>query len=295
MWFLTPECLTMEVPYILTLWDLQHRLQPYFPEVSKEGEWNSREGTYSQTLRRASFIITGTNIGKSEIEKFYQVPEERIKVLPLPAPNFNQSNLDVNIDVNILKKKYRIEKPYLFYPAQFWPHKNHANLLKSVQILKDQFNLVFDMVFTGSNKGNLNYVQNLSVELGIQEQVKFLGFVSQADLIALYRHAFALTFVSFFGPDNIPPLEAFTLGCPVVAAKVAGSEEQLGDAALFIDPKDARQIAEAVKLIHDNWEFRNTLIQKGFSHASKWSPEDYLNGVFQILDEFQSIRKCWGN
>jgi hypothetical protein len=67
---LTPNCPTVEYPYVITVWDLQHKLQSYFPEVSRSGEWNRREKFYTKMLSRAAFIITGTETGKAEIQNF---------------------------------------------------------------------------------------------------------------------------------------------------------------------------------------------------------------------------------
>ncbi|MFM6076259.1 MAG: glycosyltransferase family 1 protein, partial [Dolichospermum sp.] len=62
---LVPGTLTLDYPYIMPVWDLQHRLQAYFPEVSIYGEWESREKSYLNTIRRSTYIVTGTNIGKT--------------------------------------------------------------------------------------------------------------------------------------------------------------------------------------------------------------------------------------
>jgi len=294
IWYLTPYfCIAKGVPYITIVWDLQHRLQPFFPEVSTRGAWDSREQSYSINLRRAFVIIAGTETGKNEIERFYQVPPDRIKVLPHPTPKFA---LDApSSDGKQVITKYNLPEGYLFYPAQFWPHKNHIGLLLAVKLLKDKYNLVFHLVFVGSDKGNLRYIRQKVAELNLSDQVHFLGFIPQTDLIALYRNAFALTYLTFFGPENLPPLEAFALSCPVIASNVSGSQEQLGDAALLIDPKDPNQIALAVKSLHENTSLRNTLIQRGLNRAHRWTGKDYVNGVFSILDEFEPLRHCWSN
>ncbi len=293
IWSLGPYYLTMEVPYITTVWDLQHRLQPHFPEVSSEGEWNGRENFYSTLLQRSAFILVGTSAGKTEVERFYQIPPERIKILPFPTLDFT---LNASEGSNkVIFEKYNIPDKYLFYPAQFWAHKNHANLLLAVKFLRDKYNLVFPVVFSGSDRGNQQYIKQLADELDLSEQVYFLGFVPQEDLVSLYRHAFALTFVTFFGPDNLPPLEAFALGCPVIASKVTGAEEQLGDAALLVDPKDPEHIASAIKLLWDDRHQRQKLIERGLERAMKWTGEDYVKGVFSILDELESICRCWSS
>ena len=144
-------------------------------------------------------------------------------------------------------------------------------------------------------KENEQYVRQIAAELDLITQVHFLGFVPQQDLISIYRNAFALTFLSFFGPDNLPPLEAFALGCPVVASNVSGAQEQLGDAALLVNPRDPEHIAKAIKLLHDDPTLYQTLIQRGLERASRWTGEDYVKGVLSILDEFEPIRRCWSS
>ncbi|MBO3458945.1 glycosyltransferase family 4 protein [Aetokthonos hydrillicola Thurmond2011] len=293
IWETGPDCLTMEVPYIMTVWDLQHRMQPYFPEVSVKGEWDMREQSYATQLKRAAFVLTGTEAGKAEINQLYQVPAQRIKVLPFPTPGFALDSV-VDDGEHILKK-YNLPNNYLFYPAQFWPHKNHVGLLLAVKWLKDKYGINFPVVFTGSDHGNEKYVRQTVCDLDLSKQVYFLGFVPKKDLTLLYYHAFSLTFLTFFGPDNLPPLEAFALGCPVVASRVSGAEEQLGDAALLVDPKDTEEIALAIKSLWDDMTLRQSLIERGFVRANKWIGKDYIKGIFSLLDEFTAVRRCWSN
>jgi glycosyltransferase involved in cell wall biosynthesis len=294
VWSTATSCLTHRIPYITTVWDLEHRLQPYFPEINAGVRWDIREYLNSLDLQRATFVVTGTKAGKAEIERFYQVSPERIRVIPFATPQLNQiGNLP---DRETVMNKYQLPDRYLFYPAQFWPHKNHINLLLALKLLRDKFNLDLSLVLTGSDPdGRLTYLQSTIAELGLTDRVKILGFVSQAELVVLYQNAFALTFVSFFGPDNIPPLEAFALGCPVVAAKVAGAEEQLGDAALLVDPKDEEQIALAIASLYTDPDLRHSLIDRGRTRASKWTRTDYLQQVLTICDEFEKVRRCWNN
>jgi glycosyltransferase involved in cell wall biosynthesis len=293
IWFLGLHCPTMELPYICTVWDLGHRTQPYFPEVSIRGDWENREKLCATTIQRASFIVTGTQSGKAEIERYYQVPEERIRILPFTAPSFTEAGT-LSSSKNVLEK-YNIPCDYLFYPAQFWPLKNHASLLKAIQLLKNEFNLAFSVVFTGSDHGNRKYIERLVSELDLTKSVHFLGFVPQEDMAALYHHAFALTYATFLGPDNLPPLEAFSLGCPVIASKVSGAQEQLGDAALLFDPKKPEDLALAIKTLYSNPDLREELIQRGFVRVAQWTSEDYIKGMLSILDEFSAIRYCWSN
>jgi glycosyltransferase involved in cell wall biosynthesis len=296
VWYLEPSTRTIDIPYMTTIWDLQHRVQPCFPELSAQGQWDEREQFYAKVLRCASIIVTGTEAGRAEVERFYQVPANRIKILPFPTPewalNAPQSNGSDNGDRYILEK-YNIPENYLFYPAQFWPHKNHVALLMAVKWLRSQYGIELPVVFVGSNKGNYQYIKQVVADLDLSAQVHFLGFVPQADMVPLYRHAFALVFLSFCGPDNIPPLEAFALGCPVVAANVSGAPEQLGDAALLVDQRDEQQVALAIKSLYDDPTLRQTLIERGLARAAKWTGQDYVKAAFEAIDEFESLRRCW--
>jgi len=202
MWFLSPTDKMVSIPSIYTVWDLQHRVNPLFPEVSVSGwDWDERERTYSMTLPRATRIFTGTKRGKEEIVHFYRVNPDVVEVIPFPVPSLSLKENSDN-DQNVLKK-YDLEKDYLFYPGQLWPHKNHANLLIALDILRKKYSIEFHLVFAGGDQGNEEYIREMIARLKLNEFVHFLGYVPSEELIPLYRNAFALVFPTFFGPDNL--------------------------------------------------------------------------------------------
>jgi glycosyltransferase involved in cell wall biosynthesis len=290
VWFITPFFQPVDIPYMVTVWDLQHRLQPWFPEVGNYHEWLSRENYYTSMIQRAAYVITGNQTGANEIVSFYQIPHERIKLLPHPTPSFTAK---IQPQPGIVSEKFQIKRQFLLYPAQFWAHKNHANLLHAFHILREKYNVDIDLVLVGSEKGNKAYIQKMISTMQLDEYVHVLGFVSRDELVALYKGAFALVYPSFFGPENLPPLEAFSLGCPVVAAMVDGASEQLGDAALLVDPKDPVEIASAIKKLVDDPMKRNELIVRGHERAKNWTGEHFVKAGLEILDQFESIRHAW--
>jgi glycosyltransferase involved in cell wall biosynthesis len=292
IWFLVPESQPVTLPYIATVWDLEHRNQPFFPEVSITGwTWEQRELYYRTTLPRAACVIVGTPEGKRQVERYYAVPAARIAIVPLPTPSFAPEDLREDAESFA---RLGVRSPYLYYPAQFWPHKNHVALLHALKILVDEGD-PHDLVLTGADKGNLAYVRALTAELGLAEHVKFLGFVERLAVVALYRRAQALVFPSYFGPDNLPPLEAFALGCPVVAAAVPGAEERLGDAALLFDPRDPRALATAVRKLQFEPGLREKLVRRGAERARACTPADYVRAVVARCDDLASVRGCWSS
>jgi glycosyltransferase involved in cell wall biosynthesis len=281
----------IDIPYIATVWDLQHRTHPWFPEVSERQTWFVREIPTRAFLQRATFVVVGTETGRDEVRRFFQVPPDRIRKLPHPTPMFALQAGAHGSGPNVAK--YGLKSPFLFYPAQFWAHKNHVNMLLALQLLRERDGLELPLALTGSDKGNLDHVRSLCESLGLGSQVRILGYVEQQNLVGLYRSALALIYPSFSGPENLPPLEAFALGCPVIAADVPGAREQLGDAAIFFDPRDPGKIADAIKSVYTNNELRDSLVAKGRMRASAWTTRDFVNGVYAMIDEFVPIRRCW--
>lgn len=276
-----------EIPYIYTVWDLDHRIYPFFPEVSFGGEWDDRDNLYRRRIEKASFILCGTEVGKKEIMNFYNIQNDRIKVLPFPVSDME-------------KEKFReFEKPfegeYIFYPATYYPHKNHFRILQSLVILEKKYGVRVFAVFSGKDGGNKQYLQEKCKYFNLEGRVLFYDFVPRENLIGLYKNALALVFASYFGPDNLPPLEAFLLRCPVVASKVSGSEDQLKDNALLVDPNDADEFADAIYLLIKDKELRRKLTDKAYDYVSNWTFDDYTREVFSIIDSFEGYREVWGS
>lgn len=279
-----------DTPYVATVWDLQHRMTPWFPEMSAGGTWDARELTYRRFLQRASYIVTGTDVGRKELELNYDVAAARVRRLPHPTPSFvaTASSSETGV-INRLG----LQQSYLFYPAQFWAHKNHINLLYALAVLRDQHQVRLSLVLTGSEKGNTAYVKEIVESLGLSSQVVFTGFVNQQELAELYRGAAMMVYASFCGPENLPPLEAFALGCPVVAADVPGAAEQLGEAALLFDPLNPEDMAAKIHMLLAQPELRDNLREKGMRRAAAWTVDDFASGMIQLFNEFAGYRRSW--
>jgi glycosyltransferase involved in cell wall biosynthesis len=292
IWFLGAGVHLTDFPYVTVVWDLQHRATPWFPEMSASGVWDRREVTHDWFLKRATAVIVGTEVGRLELERYYQLAPGRVVILPHPTPRFA-------LEAGIAAAKHDelkhlgISRPYFLYPAQFWPHKNHVNLVMAFAQIVRERGIDADLVLVGSDKGNRAHVLAAAAAAGIAERIRCLGFLAREDLIRLYRNAIALAYVSWCGPENLPPLEAFALGCPVVAARIPGAAEQLGDAALLVDPGDPTAIAEGLARLYGNAGMRADLIAKGLARAQRWTARDYVQGAVAALQAHERILRCW--
>jgi glycosyltransferase involved in cell wall biosynthesis len=164
----------------------------------------------------------------------------------------------------------------------------------ALNLLRHDEGLELDLVLTGSDMGNLGHVSDTVARLELTSQVHVPGFVAKAEICAFYRNAMCLLYPSFFGPDNIPPLEAFAFNCPVVAARVAGAEEQLGDAALFFDPRDPVEMVRAILTLHRDGELRAELVRRGQEIVATRTAQSYVTQMGRVFDELALYRRNWG-
>ncbi len=276
-----------DIPFGIVLWDLEHLRHPFFPEVSMWYEWERRERYYHQILKRAALIFVPNETGRREAIDYYHVHPERLVLVPHPTPDWALTAGPAIFDGNRAFD-------YLLYPAQFWPHKDHVVILHALALLRQEYGWPLRTVFVGSDKGNQSHVQERARALGVDDLVEFRGFIPKEELIALYRNAFALCYASFFGPENLPPLEAMALACPVVTAEYDGAHEQLGEAALFFPRADERALAERLLELKGNAALRKQLVERGLERSRRFTSDDFARVIEEAIDQFSRIRRAWG-
>jgi glycosyltransferase involved in cell wall biosynthesis len=290
VWFLSPYYEPVEVPFAVTVWDLGHRELPWFPEVSLSGwTFDQRESFYRYVLPRATAVVVGNGVGARSVRDFYQVPSVNIHALPLPVDVGQLAGIAAHPAA--LAPFGLAAGSFLLYPAQFWPHKNHVTLVDALARLRERGSTL-KLVFTGSDKGNRAHVERYVAERGLGESVRFLGFVDGAVLQQLYLAAAALLFGSLMGPDNLPPLEAMALGCPVACANYAGAHEQLGEAALYFEGLDAAGAAAQIEKLADP-ALRARLVSRGRELVRSRDVGGYVERMMQILDDLGRVRRLW--
>lgn len=289
-----PSSLSFEtdIPYVMAIHDLQHRLQPEFPEVSACGEWERREYLFQKGARYATLLFADSEVGKEDILNFYGpcgVTEDRVKVLPFLPASYLAQNVSES-DAMRVRETYRLPKRYLFYPAQFWPHKNHARIVQALARLKQQHGLEIPIVLCGSYTGAIrkrtfSEVTGLAKKLNLAEQVLYKGHVRDEDMPGLYSGEAILVMPTFFGPTNIPVLEAWAFGCPVLTSDIRGIREQVGDAGLMVDPRSVDSIADGIHRVWSDEQLRSTLIENGRRRLAGYTPQDYRERLVEFLEE----------
>lgn len=228
----------INLPYIATVWDMQHQTHPNFREVSSYGRYFYKRIVNNNFIRDSNTIIVGTNAGKKEIIKYTNF-KGKFLILPHPV-----SKIFFESKKNISKKKIN----YFFYPANFWEHKNHENLLKGFkQFLKSNKN--FYLMLSGDRKNNFQKINNLIFKLGLSKNVKVMGYIGIKKLIHFYDNCNAVIYSSFSGPENLPPLEALARYKKLINSEYPGAKEQLKNFPIYINPCSPNEIAKAMSKV----------------------------------------------
>lgn len=263
---------------IAAIHDLMHRYHPQFAEYGG-GDARRRDMLYRAICRYAAGILVDSETGRSHVVESYGRDPETIFPLPFVPPFYLTETPSVDV-----RAAYDLPERYVFYPAQFWEHKNHLNLIRAIGILRSR-GLAVPVVLCGSRKENYEPSMALIRELSLEAQFRVLGYVSNEEMASLYRGAEALVFVSLIGPTNIPPLEGMLLGCPVIVSNRYAMPDQVGEAGILVNPEDPADIADAIERVWSSADLRRELKEKGRRQVARWTQKEFSERLTSIIEK----------
>ena len=243
---LLPRC---PVPAVVTLHDLQYLAYPEYFSAAKRRYLQFSQG---RSLRRASSVTAISAFTREDaIQAFNLDPAKVVVIPPVVTP------IQIPDDAARTRAELGISRDFVFYPAAAYPHKNHETLLRAfARVVADGHDI--DLVLTGatgagawgSAHATSPRVTALAAQLGVSDRVRALGYVSTAQLAALYSGTVVLAFPSRFEGFGLPVAEAMSAGCPVIAADATALPALVGDGGVLVDPDDvdgwAREMARVI-------------------------------------------------
>jgi len=233
-----------KLPFMITIFDGCFRDSPEFDEVREFAQFERRDMVWRSAATKAAVVITNADELVDMLCRRYAMERGHAVCIPFsPSLYVARSGATGEAEDAAILKKYGIDPGYLFYPAQFWSHKNHATILLAMRLLRDQGEK-HTLVLCGSDPGARAAFEALVAQHGLGDSVCMLGFVPSAELGALYRGANALVMATYFGPTNLPPLEAWAVGTPVIYPEAF--KAQADDAAVLFDYDDPASLAKAI-------------------------------------------------
>lgn len=261
------EPLVVQQPSAVMMPDVQHE---FFPDFFDEPVLRWRKQTYEPTARNCDVLFTLSEHAKSTIVDRFKVRPEKIEVIHLdadaefkkPAPNRPSPGF----------LKLGLPEQYMYFPANFWPHKNHSNILRALQqVVKGGFPDVH-LVLSGS-PAEFGRVEQEIAQLGLHRNVRMVGYLEKSLVPEVYRHALGLVFATKFEGFGIPLLEAFYSGTPALTSNAGSCVEVAGDAAILVDPLQPSSIADGMRRLITERELCKELIARGKERVKHFSWE----------------------
>ena len=257
-------------PRVLTLHDAIDEVY-YRPRKSWWQRWRPRGMRASfanwAARKRAHLIITVSEHAKADIVRHLRIPPERISVIYEAAdPGFHQ--LLPHGAVEGVREKWKLQGPYFLYVGG-WEQRKNVSFLVRCFAATGLTNV--DLVLAGGKDAERAHLSALAKELGCADRMKFLGFVPESDLPALYAGALAFVYPSEYEGFGLQLVEAMAVGCPVLASRATSLPEILGDGGETFALDSPRELAELLRRVANDREFREDLSRRSRARSSAFS------------------------
>lgn len=266
MHFTTQLGFVTSVPTVYQPWDLQHL---HMPEFFTPERYREREAAYRAFCAQAAAVVVPTNWGKRDLVRQYRVPPKRVTVVNPPPVTWAYTVPTAATEAEVVERLGLPER-FVLYPAVTWGHKNHERLFEALASLHRR-GIDVQLVCTGRATERQGALMALAERLGIERQVRFLGFVDTTEIQVLYRRATALVFPSLYEGWGLPVVEAFASDLPVAASIATSLPDLVGDAGVLFDPYDPAAIADAIETLWLDETAREEYARRGRARVAEFS------------------------
>jgi len=276
-------------PYVMTVHDM---LEHMSRAGERAGFWRS---VYFQStkhvLSKAARIFAVSNFTKSEMEKFFGVRAERIEVVYNAIDERFLHGHASAADRDLIAKRYQVTYPFLLYTGRVSAHKNVVRMIEAFSALKTELEKDgaypdLKLIIIGDDLSGNPGLRRTVVRSGVQNDVRFLGFVPIEVLRIFYDLAKIFVFPSLYEGFGLPPLEAMAHGTPVVTSNVSSLPEVVGNAAVLVNPENVFEIMRALHRVLLDQALRDRMKERSYQQASRFSWEV---SVRRILDVYRQV------
>jgi len=266
-------------PSVVTIHDCIHlRFPQYLPNRAavEYAKWMMRSAAH-----KAKRILTVSQASKDDITSYLDVPAAKVDVI-YNALDERLANAPTEEDIARVRERFLLNAPFVLYAGNIKPHKNVDRLIQAFAEVRARGAGDLKLLIIGDELSKYPNLRRLVHRHHLHPHVRFLGFVPDETLAALYRMAAVFVFPSLYEGFGLPPLEAMAAGAPVVTSNVSSLPEVVGDAALLIDPLNPIAIAEAILRVLTDAPLRADLIRRGHERVKAFSWERSVARVREI-------------
>jgi glycosyltransferase involved in cell wall biosynthesis len=233
-----------------------------------------------EAVARAAFVITASRYTAGQLLAHTSLQQNKLRVIPLGV-DLPSLSLSANERMRARARFGGEGKQLILSVGVIQTRKNTLNALRALETLPEQYRLIL----AGGDGHGSEIVHDYIRRQGLGSRVQVRGYVTPEDLRVLYQAASVMLFPSLEEGFGLPVLEAMANGLAVVASRTASLPEVGGDAALYVDPHDPRDIAEKVRRAVEDAELREKMIQQGLARAQEFSWQRVAEATLQVYNE----------
>jgi glycosyltransferase involved in cell wall biosynthesis len=263
-------------PYVVTVHDLLDHL--YRINSDSSVKRNLHFQFTKRVLQRAARIFAVSNFSKSDTERIFGVPAQKIEVIYNAIDDSFRLGHSSEAERQFIAERYQVNPPFLLYAGRISPHKNVVRIIEAFAALKGELNKEgrFDdlkLIIIGDEVSKHPDLRRAAVKGGVQNDVRFLGFVP-IDVLRIFYEGFGL-----------PPLEAMAHATPVVTSNTSSVPEVVGNAAIMVNPENVFEIMRALHRVLVDQPLRDKLKARGLEQAGKFSWDASVRRMLQVYRE----------
>jgi len=265
--------LAFNLLYVIVFYELQHLKYNFFPEYKSYHDFDLREIIIKNFVKNAFKIIVCVEKDKKLLEKYYNAQEDKIIIQPfvsrLPII-YNEQKKNTKYNEIFEKLNLKKERKYLFYPAQFWPHKNHKYIIDSMEFISQNSSFIdYHVIFCGYDKFNqLDYLKDLINQKKLNNRFNFFNYLEDEEIISIYLNSYALVMPTFVGHYSLPLFESFYFKLPVLFSENL-LDDSLKKFVIEINTMQPENLLQKLKYINENTNKIENMKSEAFSHYNK--------------------------
>jgi len=281
-------------PYVMTVHDMLDHLARARQQTGFWGAWHLQ--MTKRVLRGAARIFAVSNFTRTEIEKIFAIPSNRIEVVYNAIDDRFLHGHASAADRDLIAQRYQVTYPFLLYAGRISPHKNVVRMIEAFSALKtelerDKAYPDLKLIIIGDDLSGNPDLRRTVVRSGVQNDVRFLGFIPIEVLRIFYDEAKIFVFPSLYEGFGLPPLEAMAHGTPVVTSNVSSLPEVVGNAAVLVNPENVFEIMRALHRVLTDQALRDRMKERGYQQVTRFSWE---LSVRRVLDVYRQVAREGG-
>ena len=279
----------LSCPYVLTVHDLLEHM--YSSRNASSFRRSLHFHMTRRVLHKAARVIAVSQFTRNEIEKLLVIPDARIEVVHNAIDERFLHGHATAADRELIAERYQVNYPFLLYAGAIRPHKNVVRIIEAFSSLKSELEKEqqypdLKLIIIGDDLSNNPRLRRTVVRSGVQNDVRFLGFVPIEVLRIFYDVAKVFVFPSLYEGFGLPPLEAMAHGTPVVTSSTSSLPEVAGNAALLVNPENVFEIRRGLQRALLDPAMREQMKQRGYEQAQRFS---WTSSVSRILEIYREV------